>query len=36
MNQRLLRACVVVLVALAPASAFAELQHVTIKVLGMD
>jgi hypothetical protein len=35
MNQRLLRACVMVF-ALVPANAFAELQHVTIKVLGMD
>lgn len=36
MNQRWLSACAVVFFTLGPSNAFAELRHVTIKVLGMD
>jgi hypothetical protein len=36
MNYRLLRASLALAFLLGPAPAFAELRHVTIKVLGMD
>lgn len=36
MQHRLLRAAFVLAFLVGPAPAFAELRHVTIKVLGMD